>query len=71
MEKEILSIVAMLEEIQGMLLGSDLQVFTDHKNFTSDYQKNQCVLHLRNEIKDSPTLHNIEGFCNILVINLS
>jgi hypothetical protein len=72
MEKEMLYIVATLEEFQIMLLGVDIHVFMDHKNLTFNALKMQCVLRWHTKTEEfSPMLHHIKGPRNILADNLS
>jgi hypothetical protein len=72
MKREMLSIVATLKEFQGMLLGANIHVFTDHKNLTFDTLKTQHVLRWHTKIEEfSPMQHYIEDPCNILANNLS
>jgi hypothetical protein len=72
MEKEMLSIIATLEEFRSMLLGANIHVFMDHKNLTFDTLNTQCVLHWHTKIEEfSPMLHYIKGPRNIFANNLS
>ena len=71
MEKELLSIVATLEQFCSMLLDADRHIFTKHKNLTFDL-KTQSVLQWHKKIEEfSPWLHYNEDKKNILAGNLS
>ncbi len=68
----MLFIDATLKEFQGMLLGANIHVFTDHKNLMFNTLKTQRVLCWRIKIEEFlPMLHYIEGPRNILANNFS
>ncbi len=68
----MLSIIATLEDLQGILLVADIHIFTDHKNLTFNILKMQHVLRWHTKIEEFLImLHYIEGSCNILADNLS
>ena len=66
-EKELLSIVETLKEFQNILLGYEIEIFTDHKNLTFESTENasQRAQHWRGLILEfDVTLKFIAGSAN-------
>ncbi len=73
-EIELLAIVETLKEFNGMLLGQDIKVYTDHKNLTRDALglTSDRVYHWRLLLEEyAPEIINIKGIHNTVADAIS
>ena len=71
-ERELLSIVETLKEYRNILLGHEIEVFTDHKNLVYKHFNTERVMRWRLLLEEfGPTLTYIKGENNIVADALS
>ena len=71
-ERELLSIVETLKEYRNILLGQEIEVFTDHKNLVYKTFNTERVMRWRLIIEEyGPTLTYIKGVNNVVADALS
>jgi hypothetical protein len=69
-DKELLCVVATLRELRSMLLGAELHIYTDHKNILNVGNLSEQQLRWISYADEyGPTIHYIEGPCNVIVIH--
>ena len=72
MEKELLSIYEVFREFRSMLLGAEIDIYTDHKNLTYLSTVNQRVIRHLNYVDEfAPKFHHIPGNENFLADSFS
>ncbi len=71
-DKEFLCVVGTLKEFRSMLLGAELHIYTDHKNILNVGDSSERWLHWISYVDEyGPTLHYIEGSCNVIADTFS
>jgi len=70
-ERELLSIVETLKEYRNILLGQEIEVFTDHKNLVYKHFNKKRVMRWRLLEEFGPKLTYVKGLNNIVADALS
>ncbi len=71
-DKELLCVVVILMEFRSMLLGAELHIYTDHKNILNVGDSSEQQLRWISYVDEyGPTIHYIEGPCNIIADTFS
>ena len=71
-EQEMLAIVEVLHEYRNFLLGSNITIYTDHKNLLSNAKVNNRVFRWKQKIQEfGPVIKYIKGHNNIEANTLS
>ena len=71
-EKELLSIVAYLKDFYNIILGTQITVYSDHKNLTYNFLNTERVMRWRLILDDLvPELKYIKGENNVVADTLS
>jgi hypothetical protein len=66
-DKELLCVITTLQELCSMLLGAELHIHTDHKNILNVGDScERCLQWISYVDEYSPTLHYMEGPCNVI-----
>jgi len=72
MDKELLAIVATLQEFRSILLGQELHIYTDHKNLTYKNFNIERILRWRLILEEyGPTFYYVPGTVNVVADALS
>ena len=71
-DKELLCVVATLQEFHSMLLGAELHIHTNHKNILSISDSSQRQLRWIFYVDEyGPQLHYVEGVLNVIAETFS
>jgi hypothetical protein len=70
--KKLLCVIVTLHEFCSMLLGAELHIHTDHKNILNVGDSSERCLRWISYVDEySPTLHYVEGPCNLIADTFS